>query len=110
MPCTVAHGEKMFKDLSIKKKLYLSFGAILAIILVLLSMAYNKFSSLSEANAWDRHTMDVMHSIDQLRLDLLQVQVEARGYYLTGNPVRLEKTHKELNDLPASIQSLQMLT
>ena len=100
----------MFKDLSIKKKLYLSFGAILAIILVLLSIAYNKFNSLSEANAWDRHTMDVIKSIDQLRLDLLQVQVEARGYYLTGAQLRYDRTHKEMADLPGSILTLQKLT
>src|SRR5471032_3130859 len=103
-------GEKMFKDLSIKKKLYLSFGAILAIILVLLSIAYKQFSSLSEANEWYRHTMDVIHSIDQLQLDLLQVQVEARGYYLTGSPERLERTRTEMGDLPASILKLQKLT
>ncbi|MBV7539033.1 CHASE3 domain-containing protein [Duganella sp. sic0402] len=100
----------MFKDLSIKNKLYLGFSAILAIILVLLSIAYNRFSSLSEANAWDRHTMDVIQAIDVLRNDLLQVQVEARGYYLTGSQQRLERTYKERNDLPASIAELQKLT
>jgi methyl-accepting chemotaxis protein WspA len=100
----------MFKDLSIKKKLYFSFSAILAIILVLLSIAYNRFNSLSEANGWDRHTMDVIHAIDQLRNDLLQVQVEARGYYLTGNQQRLERTHKEMADLPGAIGALQKLT
>jgi methyl-accepting chemotaxis protein WspA len=77
---------------------------------VLLSIAYNRFNSLSEANAWDRHTMDVIHAIDQLRNDLLQVQVEARGYYLTGNAQRLERTRKEMADLPASIGALQKLT
>jgi methyl-accepting chemotaxis protein WspA len=100
----------MFNDLSIKKKLYLSFSTILAIILVLLSIAYNRFSSLSEANAWDRHTMDVIQAIDVLRNDLLQVQVEARGYYLTGTEIRLERTRKEMSDLPASISELQKLT
>ncbi|MYM68341.1 HAMP domain-containing protein [Pseudoduganella sp. FT55W] len=100
----------MFKDLSIKKKLYLSFSAILAIILVLLSIAYNRFNSLSEANEWDRHTMDVIQAIDVLRNDLLQVQVEARGYYLTGTEQRLERTRKEMADLPASVAELQKLT
>jgi methyl-accepting chemotaxis protein WspA len=100
----------MFKDLSIKTKLYLSFSAILAIILVLLAIAYNRFSSLSEANAWDRHTMDVIQSIDVLRNDLLQVQVEARGYYLTGTELRLTRTRKEMDDLPGSIGELQKLT
>ncbi|MYM75950.1 HAMP domain-containing protein [Duganella sp. FT109W] len=100
----------MFNDLSIKKKLYLSFSTILAIILVLLSIAYNRFNSLSEANAWDRHTMDVIQAIDVLRNDLLQVQVEARGYYLTGSAQRLERTRKEMSDLPNSISELQKLT
>jgi methyl-accepting chemotaxis protein WspA len=100
----------MFKDLSIKKKLYLSFSAILAIILVLLTIAFNRFNSLSDANAWDRHTMEVIQAIDGLRNDLLQVQVEARGYYLTGTPQRLERARKELLDIPASVQKLQKLT
>ncbi|MRW94550.1 HAMP domain-containing protein [Duganella sp. FT80W] len=100
----------MFKDLSIKTKLYLSFSTILAIILVLLTIAYNRFSSLSEANAWDRHTMDVIQAIDVLRNDLLQVQVEARGYYLTGSQARLDRAHKEMADLPESIAELQKLT
>ncbi|OEZ97595.1 methyl-accepting chemotaxis protein [Duganella sp. HH101] len=100
----------MFKDLSIKKKLYMSFGAILAIILLLLSIAYSKFTSLAEANGWDRHTMEVIQSIDKLRNDLLQVQVEARGYYLTGDSVRLDNARKELADLPVSLHALQKLT
>jgi methyl-accepting chemotaxis protein WspA len=99
----------MLKQSSIKTKLYLGFGAILAIMLVLLTIAYNRFSSLSEANAWDRHSMEVIQSIDNLRLDLLQVQVEARGYYLTGAPVRLARARKELLDIPASLHKLQAL-
>jgi methyl-accepting chemotaxis protein WspA len=96
--------------LSIKRKLYVGFGAILAIILALLIIAYNRFNSLSEANQWDRHTMDVIQAIDGLRNDLLQVQVEARGYYLTGTAARLERTRKEQRDIPESIQKLQQIT
>ncbi|SEO58690.1 methyl-accepting chemotaxis protein WspA [Duganella sp. CF517] len=99
----------MLKHLSIKTKLYVGFGAILAIILLLLAIAYSRFNSLSEANAWDRHSMDVIQAIDNLRNDLLQVQVEARGYYLTGTPARLERARKELLDIPASVQTLQKL-
>src|SRR5471032_2268786 len=103
-------GEKMIKNVSIKNKLYAGFGAIVAIMLVLLTLAYSKFNSLSEANLWDRHTMEVIQSIDQLSKDLLQVQVEARGYYLTGMEARRERTHKEMEDLPVSIHALQELT
>ena len=97
------------KQLSIKTKLYLGFGAILAIILLLLTIAYNRFNSLSDANALDRHTMVVIQAIDGLRNDLLQVQVEARGYYLTGAPARIERARKELLDIPTSIHRLQGL-
>lgn len=100
----------MFKGLSIKKRLYFSFGAILAIILILLLNAYNRFNDLSDANTLNRHTMDVTLAIDQLQIDLLQVQVEARGYALTGAEKRLDKTRKEIHDLPGAIQTLQSLT
>jgi len=100
----------MFKNLSIRRKLYAGFGAILAIILVLIFMALGRFDSLSEANDRDRHTIDVIDAIDQLRIDLLQVQVEARGYYLTGTASRLERARKELGDLSGSLGQLQQLT
>lgn len=79
----------MFKDLSIKNKLYLGFGSIVAIILILLGVAYNSFSRLSEANAWDRHTMEVLVEIDKIHNSILQIQVEARGFILTGNEASL---------------------
>ena len=74
----------MFKDLSIKNKLYLGFGSIVAIILILLGMAYNSFSRLSQANAWDRHTMEVLVEIDKIHNYILQIQVDVRGFILTG--------------------------
>ena len=48
------------RNLSIKKKLIVGFGAIVAILLLLLSLAYNNFARLSQANAWDRHTLEVL--------------------------------------------------
>lgn len=79
----------MFKDLSIKNKLYLGFGSIVAIILILLGMAYNSFTRLSQANAWDRHTMEVLVEIGRIHNSILQIQVEARGFVLTGNEASL---------------------
>ena len=72
-------------NLSIKNKLYIGFGSIVAIILLLLIVAYNNFSRLSEANNWDRHTMDVLLELDRVNTISLQIQIDARGYLLTGN-------------------------
>jgi methyl-accepting chemotaxis protein WspA len=82
-------------NLSIKNKLTIGFGAIVAIILFLLILAYNNFLRLSEANRWDHHTREVLLEINHVATSVLQVQSAARGYVLTGSdsltaPVRSE--------------------
>ncbi|QCP13952.1 HAMP domain-containing methyl-accepting chemotaxis protein [Pseudoduganella umbonata] len=99
----------MIQNMSIKNKLYAGFGAILAIILILLTIAYNNFAELRKANEWDRHTMQVVNAIDKVSLAVLEVQVEARGYYLTGTPARLAKVREGITHLPATITTLQKL-
>jgi methyl-accepting chemotaxis protein WspA len=100
----------MFANLSIRKKLYYGLGAIVAIVLLLLTTAYLNFIRLSEARHLDRHSLEVLQAIDRLHTDLLQVQVEARGYYLTGAEPRLVRANAELADLPGSVQRVRALT
>ncbi|APA69570.1 methyl-accepting chemotaxis protein [Janthinobacterium sp. 1_2014MBL_MicDiv] len=100
----------MFKDLSIKNKLYLGFGSIVVIILILLGVAYNSFSRLSEANAWDRHTMEVLVEIDKIHNSILQIQVETRGYILSGNEVSLNSETDEMAVLSQHTQKAMTMT
>ncbi|MEG2963815.1 MAG: CHASE3 domain-containing protein, partial [Janthinobacterium sp.] len=100
----------MFKDLRIKNKLYLGFGSIVAIILILLGVAYNSFSRLSEANAWDRHTMDVLVEIDKIHNSILQIQVEVRGFILTGNEASLNPETDEMAVLSQHTQKAISMT
>lgn len=100
----------MFKDLSIKNKLYLGFGSIVAIILILLAVAYNSFSRLSEANRWDRHTMEVLIEIDKIHNSILQIQVEARGYILSGNEISLNPETDEMAVLTQHTQKAISMT
>jgi methyl-accepting chemotaxis protein WspA len=74
----------MFRDLGIKYKLFVGFGAIIAVILVLLGLSYNNFTKLSEARKLDRHTRDVMFEAEQIGTSLLQIQTSTRGFMLTG--------------------------
>jgi len=85
----------MFHNLSIRNKLVAGFGAIVAIILCLLILAYNNFARLSEANLWNRHTLEVLRELDTIATSVLQIQSSTRGYLLTGNeslvtPIRNE--------------------
>ena len=100
----------MFKDLSIKNKLYLGFGSIVAIILILLGVAYNSFARLSEANKWDRHTMEVLIEIDKIHNSILQIQVEARGFILTGNEASLNPETDEMAVLTQHTQKAIAMT
>jgi methyl-accepting chemotaxis protein WspA len=74
----------MLANLSIKKKLAAGFGAIVAIIVILLALAYNNFSKLSTASGWDMHTMQVLLEAGQIETALIQIQSSTRGFMLTG--------------------------
>ncbi|UGQ47746.1 methyl-accepting chemotaxis protein [Massilia endophytica] len=100
----------MINNLSIRNKLYVAFGAILAIILILLLVAYQSFTSLSAANGWDKHTMQVLLAIDKVNNSLLAAQAESRAYYLTGMPDRLARTREEIAGIQPAIDALQKLT
>ncbi|MGZ8288271.1 MAG: methyl-accepting chemotaxis protein [Telluria sp.] len=74
----------MLQDLSIKQKIYAGFGAIVGILLLLLVLAYNNFTKLSNATNLDRHTLEVLLEADQIGAQVLDIQNQIRGYVLTG--------------------------
>jgi methyl-accepting chemotaxis protein WspA len=96
--------------LSIKNKLYLGIGSIVAIILLLLIMAYNNFSRLTEANGWDRHTMEVLIELDRVNNASLQIQVDARGYMLTGSESYVGSERENVELLKQHMAKLVQLT
>jgi methyl-accepting chemotaxis protein WspA len=85
----------MFSNFSIKHKLLAGFGAILAIILVLLGLVWNNFHHLTEASNWDRHTLEVLNETNQITTSLLQIQASMRGFMLTGNEDLVGPIEKE---------------
>jgi methyl-accepting chemotaxis protein WspA len=83
------------KDLRIKTKLAGGLGAIVALLLVLLAIAYNNFNRLSEANSWDRHTREVLQETNLIAVAVLQIQNSTRGFMLTGNEALVEIIPRE---------------
>jgi methyl-accepting chemotaxis protein WspA len=75
----------MPKHLSIKNKLTLGLGAMVAIILTLLTLALNNFHAMADADNWNRHTLEVLLESDHVATSVLQVQSSTRGYLLTGD-------------------------
>lgn len=89
----------MYQNLSIRKKLYAGFGAIVVIFIVLLISAYDNLMRMHEANNWDRHTLRVLHQADNIQNSLLDMQAQFRGFALTGKEsflVRFDENEKEM--------------
>ena len=99
----------MIDDLSIKNKLYVGFGAIVSIILVLLLMAYNNFARLSDASRLDRHTLEVLVEANKLSHAMLEIQAEARGFLLSGDERFLTPSKDERADFRLHLQKAQEL-
>ncbi|WP_194723323.1 methyl-accepting chemotaxis protein [Noviherbaspirillum malthae] len=100
----------MFKDLSIQKKLYAGFGAIVALLLVLLFTAYYHFNQLTEANRWDRHTLQLLLQSNELEAGIRDVQAQFRGYVLTGNEKLLQSIGQGESAMRADLLQLKTLS
>jgi methyl-accepting chemotaxis protein WspA len=100
----------MLHDLSIRTRLVTGFGAIVAIILVLLVLAYQNFARLDDANTWDRHTLEVLLETNHVATSVLQVQAAARGYLLTGNGALVAPIQQEYASAHSHLRQAIALT
>jgi methyl-accepting chemotaxis protein WspA len=100
----------MFHNLSIRNKLVAGFGAIVEIILSLLILAYDNFARLSDANLWNRHTLEVLRELDTIATSVLQIQSSTRGYLLTGNENLVTPIRNEYATARAHVKRAQAIT
>lgn len=88
----------MLNDVSIKNKLTLGLGTIVAIMLFLLALAYHNSQKLATANQWDRHALEVLVESNHIATAVLQVQSATRGFLLTGNEALIAPINAEFAD------------
>ncbi len=50
----------MFKNLTIRRKFILAFGAVIAVMLIICATFYGNFSRIVKANDWNVHTYQVI--------------------------------------------------
>ncbi|CAH0286435.1 Frizzy aggregation protein FrzCD [Massilia sp. Bi118] len=97
-------------NLNIKNKLMIGFGGVVAIILLLLVLAYHNFARLSEAREWDRHSLEVLLEINHVSTSVLQVQSSTRAYLLTGNDTLIAPVHNEHESARTHLRRAIVLT
>ncbi len=96
----------MLQNLSVPKKLILSFMAVIgacgaATLIVLWCVV-----SLQRADAADLSSREVMKASDRLLAAAVEQQNAMRGYVLTGDPAVLEQYEAGRRDLPARLADL----
>jgi len=99
----------MFKDLSITRKLYVGFGAIVALLLALLLASYASFSKLVEANQLDRRALQILLQSHLIETAVLDMVAEYRGFLLTGDDRFLNRVDENEKALQQHFQQARLL-
>jgi len=77
-------------DLKIATRLHLGFGAVLVVLIALVSLAYTNFARLGSANNMNVHTYQVLGEVDAALTSLINIETGERGFALTGKDASLE--------------------
>jgi CheY-like chemotaxis protein len=90
------------------------FMGIMALALVLITLntwfIFRSFNTLSENEAWMRHTTDVTTTVDRVLLNNLNEITGVRGFLLTGKEEFLDSYNAGTVDLPVAMKKLSSLT
>lgn len=81
---------KTFGNLSLGKKLFLGFTAVILILVILSVISFTNFSKQHQATNWNKHTYEVMMEFQILLEEMLNMETGQRGFALTGNEASLE--------------------
>lgn len=77
-------------NLKIAARLYLGFGAVVAVLVTLFVIAYANFARLGAANDMNIHTYQVLGAVDGALASLIDIETGERGFALTGQDASLE--------------------
>ncbi|QYF94347.1 CHASE3 domain-containing protein [Massilia sp. PAMC28688] len=97
-------------NLKIGTRMYLGYGAVVLILIILVSVAYNNFARLSRANDINVHTYQVMAQVKGALESLLNIETGQRGFALTGDPASLEPYNNGKNAFQGYLKGATQLT
>ncbi len=89
---------KIFRNSSVRKKLYSGFGLVLAILIGLSLISYFNTSNFKKANNWNQHTYQVLMELQGLQESMINMETGQRGFSITGDenflePYKMGKTN-----------------
>ena len=73
-----------FANFKIRTKLYFGFGAVVAILIILVAIAYASFARFSHANELNVRSQNMIKQAHDMLESLVNIQTGVRGYALTA--------------------------
>ena len=97
-------------DLKIATRLYIGFGGTVALLAILVAVATLNFTKLSDANAINTHTYQVMMEGDAVLASLINIETGERGYVITGKDASLEPLNVGKSNFKTHLDKIRSLT
>ena len=97
-------------DLKIGTRLYIGFGLVSAILVILVSVAYANFARLGAANDMNIHSYQARAEMQAMLESLINMETGARGFALTGNEASLEPMQQGLASFKMHLDKARQLT
>jgi len=100
----------MFDHLTLKKKLFLTFAAVLAIAGLLISVALVNTSKLLDTVHWNTHTYDVLTESEKMLVNMVNIETGLRGFVASGDERFLEPFKQGQQDFALHFDKAKSLT
>ncbi|MCP1576709.1 methyl-accepting chemotaxis protein [Herbaspirillum rubrisubalbicans] len=97
-------------NLKIGTRLYIGFGLVAAILVLLVSVAYVNFARLGAANDMNDHSYEVRAEMRLMLESLINIETGARGFALTGVEASLEPLQQGLAGFKQHYEKARQLT
>jgi signal transduction histidine kinase len=90
--------------------LVLAFVASLVLLIAIGFVSYRAVQTLIANNELVDHTQEVLDQLQDIRIEIIQVETDARGFLLTGDRVYLEAYDRDRADIPMKIAAVKANT
>src|SRR5688572_19983278 len=90
--------------------LIVAFVASLVLLVIIGVASYRSVNTLIENNEQVIRAQEVLERLQDIQLNLIQVETDARGFLLTGDDVYREAYERDLRDIPIKIASTKEKT
>ncbi|MBA4820568.1 CHASE3 domain-containing protein [Pantoea ananatis] len=100
----------MLSNTSIRTRLYIAFGAITLVMIVVCGMFYAGFGRVTQASQLNIHTYQVVEGLNKATENLLNMETGVRGFALNGKPQMLVPFNDGKQAFSRYIESTHQLT